>query len=614
MPIHSRSRVHGGVIALLLCGASASAAAQVAPQCAALPSTNQDASRVAELLAARVAPDAQLRTGAGSDELVAELQRASCRQGSVARLLPRTCAPLSGPNTLLELRTRFVQDALLLPVAARQGRATPSSDAERVLIATLTHVAEGGNWDAFLRRVLQLGSTRARSIDTCAATDALLAQGRALDAPIERAAMLLLLGRNQLASAPPKTKDLSALVQRFAAAEPPRALTATQVAAIKELAAAWPELDAPSRREAGDALSLLASSMHSAIELVSDSKADVAKTTTEFTQVEAALRALGTGELSAGLRTALALMGALDGETEVALDVLERIERFLRAPDDDARHRVLRSTALGLGSWADHVTADARIGAMRVSGANYHLAADLGLGYQDLNWGVEASGSARAYQSTTPNTFEDLDRYEGAAELWLATDANAAVRFDGRLSLGAFVYDSNRFLRDAQYDETSAFGRGALLGGVRYDGATTSGGLWLGGGVQQEFYDSFTFATLVSERRQTTRGHFVGRALGAVVLLPRWLVLRAALDASLFSITRMQIVETLGAGAANDAQTQFSELDVSGNLHLDLEALRFFGFVPGASVAADYFRRKADNDVESTLAPIVQLGIHRYQF
>lgn len=341
--------------------------------------------------------------------------------------------------------------------------------------------------------------------------------------------------------------------------------------------------------------------------------------------VEAALAAFAAGELDAALHAALSLTSSTP-ETRAAIErAVQAIRRAAHARDEAEVRRILRRLVSPLGPWSEGVLFDVNLGALSLTRADRsRFAGDLTLGYQGSSWGVAFLGALSAYDYQSDTLLSETERISGELDLWYA--AKGPLRVEGRVSAAFATFGTSRVDyagRDlgALDTEDSGMFRSALLAGLRDERSPTAAwGAWIGAGLQVEDYGSVSsdalggnFATL--DHTTTTTLLLEARLRAQLALIERLLVLRARADVKRYGITRDSLGVALTAGdfvVAHSAAAH-TQTEIVTRGFLDLEALRFGGFVPALSGGVDLFWLRGVES-RSTVVPVFGAGVRRVVF
>jgi hypothetical protein len=582
--------------------------------------------RLVELAARRVAPDENLRTGAMTSWLMRDLITRVCDDTHGRQWLPTACASLAGTEQpLLEFRRRLVRDvtelARVLQSTPRPANADPTARLIAALIATAIEspdwhhlgerlkAASGSTFDcsaptapplpaaaagdqvgaaaAILERLVSDGPDFGRKpehylrlVETELRASGVLAEGQALSAVETQAAQKLVaeLGRGQ------------ALVAKITK-QP------DDPAALRELVVSMAETVNLGMTIASNRPFLLPPGLVGALDALLGGQLVQA--------AEALSGAAGTGPLPAELRRAIGL----------GLD-------FLRAPDDEARKRLLASLILGLGPWTAAWIFDVNVGAVALGASDLRLAGDLTLGYNAQRWGVMGFGYAREYDLTSPVAVDETSEAGGRVEGWYAAELGERWRLEGRMTLGGFLYDTQTTQGPADVmftDQTSIMARGSLLAGIRYQKSDFAAGLWLGGGGQYEWYDPLVVSQNVTlTAHEDVQGEFDGRLRLQWEVLPNVIALRLRVDGSLFKLTRAQFAMVVdpstGTTRLSSAETSGTQVQISSRGFVDVTALRLFGFMPAVHGGLDYVSLQNGSVSTQKALPVFGAGIRRDVF
>jgi hypothetical protein len=340
-------------------------------------------------------------------------------------------------------------------------------------------------------------------------------------------------------------------------------------------------------------------------------------------EVTAALDALLNGQLSEAARLLASMAPPGSAPPPEVLKAIELTLDFLRAPDDDARQRVLRGLVLGLPPWTEPILFDLNVGTAVLASNDFRFAGDLTLGYNAGAWGVAAEGYLTEYDLTSSTVVDETSTGGGSMEAWYAGGGDSAWRWEGRFVGGGHVYDTQTTRGPADVfllDQTSILARGSLLAGLRYQTTGFAAGLWLGGGGQYEWYDpsAFGFASMTFNTNEELQAEGAGRLRLEWHVWPEWIAVRARVNATAFRLTRAQTTEVFNmatnATTTTTAEALSTQVEVSSRLFLDAEVATVFGFVPGINAGLDYVRLQSGSAVSEKALPVLSAGVRREVF
>jgi hypothetical protein len=571
-----------------------------------------------EALSQRLASDSSLRTGAGVDLLVGELVGHVCAEPGVRQWLPASCglAPGRDAAALLQLRRRLLADLVTLPrrMAERQGSLSAQSAELRATLALLSAALSP---DPLWQLAEQLAPASASACELPAlepppAADVaaragqllqrLLADGKKLDRPasyyedVTRRELMRLRGEATLS---PETLAASA--------ELTRALLAVASAAGTDATA----LEARLRQ--------LATLLQAALRAVAPTSQPVALSTSGIELAQAALR----GELELVASRALAFAQTASGSrvSETQARAIDTAVRFALARDEEEAKRIVRGLIIPLPRWSESILFDLNGDLPSLDRGDFRVVGDALLGYNGKRWGITGQGSVAEYDFSVDNQIAETSAFDGGLESGLALGLGETGRT--KLELRAFgkgaLYDTNHTGAGRSLsDESSVMGRGGLLASLRYQpGERFAGGLWLGGGVQYEVYDTADFADGSFESNNTeTLGLFLNaRARLELAIVPRWLVSRLRVDAQRYELTRSVLAETFSDNnMSSSSQLSAEQTEIKARLFLDAEVARFGGFVPSVNAGFDSAFFSSDAESYSSFVPVFGVGIRRDAF
>ncbi len=325
--------------------------------------------------------------------------------------------------------------------------------------------------------------------------------------------------------------------------------------------------------------------------------------------VEAA-RALVVADLRAGVIAALALL-----DPSVAEGALGRAARLLTAADPVAALR-----AELLGPWAEPLIFDfaANVPYLDVGNLDFAFDGHLLLGYQWARWGLSGRAAVHAYDLVTDAQVADTTQPEGELHLWGSTAPGGPWAFEGRLELGASLYDTTVIPvggADGRVfaEETSTTFRGALLLGVRHVAPRRALALWLGAGGQLEDYSGLSVdarARVRDETRESSGLLLRGRLRAQQDLLGDILSLRLAVDLVRHDLQRAAVSVSFDTREVDAVE----QIELRARLALDWRAAALFGFVPGLDVGLDWVRVDDAGGSTQTLVPLAGVGLRRVSF
>ncbi|MCB9609970.1 MAG: hypothetical protein H6716_25500 [Polyangiaceae bacterium] len=307
----------------------------------------------------------------------------------------------------------------------------------------------------------------------------------------------------------------------------------------------------------------------------------------------------------------------LPTSVETSLEVLYGVAV---ASDEAQAKRAIAKAVLDLGPWADHFLLDLNLGAASLSDRGYTFAGDALLGYQVEAFGGDARGALYEYDLGDANSFLQISQREVGVEGWLGL-GSPQWTFEARIE-GKYVYlDSTRLDPGGDFlDETSNLARGLLLLGLRAQPATTAAvGAWVGGGYQYEDYSPLLVSTtqqvLLSDETRSTLV-LEARLRAQLDVWPRYLALRARADFVRYSVGRQTESTLLQPGSVQNSQSaeEVTTTELHARGFLDIEAARFFGFVPGLFGGVDYLSIESDASSVSGTSPVFGAGVRQVSF
>lgn len=582
--------------------------AEAALPCAATELPAGDASRLVKALAERGAASSELDTGAAGDELVSVLTASVCAAPDRARFLVATCAPSRGGG-LAELRRRVLVDSLRAPAAALDERLASLSEEQRVLarvaLAALDGALRGLTPEEFADRLARDSGVLGFRCgpDGPPVRDELTLAGRVLARVLEASPALV----------HPPAQLLPLVVDTVrAGGHTPIPLDRAEhwlghlrfaVIAVHQA------------RDPGAQVTALARLAAVSLGLVTDHVPRVP------TSLAATVTPLAQGDLPAAV-TAVADLARDLGAGDLALGGLARAARLASARTQDEAERAVRGLLLGLGPWSDPWLFDVDAVVPRLDSDEFRVGGGLLLGYSGKGWGVAARGSLYDYDFQRGSVIRQTESAGGGLDGWFTL--GTTVRFEGRGSFAAQLYNTDAFAPATTAifaDETSVMGRGTLLAGLRVEpGERFAFGVWAGGGLQIESYsrDALVGQTFTDDSQDNTALRFEGRLRLHYLVVPRWLALRAQIDAQTFQITRNAAAARYdGTGTVSYDQTAstLNETEAHARAFVDAEALRVLGFVPALTGGFDYFATSGGGaPSESTVVPVAGIGVRRTSY
>lgn len=272
---------------------------------------------------------------------------------------------------------------------------------------------------------------------------------------------------------------------------------------------------------------------------------------------------------------------------------------------------------------------DGNVGALGFKGfSDVSFAGSATLGYSTPRLGLIGNGSFSAYLLENSQKSIDYRRFEGQGEGWFLTkkeSSDSSLRFELRASGGGINYSntvkippsgSQRFL-----DEDIWLGRGTLFVGLWYDRRkedenTLHFEMQAGGGFQYIFMDERLEATNTGNNgnlNQVDKEVLSLQAQGRLALrwrfLPGTLRFRAHARGYFFSLSENNLVNV--NGKASFVSEDATRIELFSKAFLDVEALSFFGFTPGAYGGADYVSASSNSESLSTFVPSVGVGLFK---
>jgi hypothetical protein len=292
-----------------------------------------------------------------------------------------------------------------------------------------------------------------------------------------------------------------------------------------------------------------------------------------------------------------------------------------------ARARSLALTALVLplfsssparaadGEW----TVDVGAGVPRLKSGDLKLAGDLTLGYAAEAWFLEVHGHVGWFDLETEALRSDNLRTGGSLGAgYLSGSHDSDLRFEARLAARVDYYDATDVVlsRGQDFtDQTSLFVGGSLLVGLRlFERGPLALRVLVGAGPQLESYSTLRVGsanTLADVERASLRPE--ARLSLRWTALPDLLSLRLRARGSRFEITRDSALVRFDPGqvATAASSTTLTQTEVSLRLFVDVDLLRFGGFVPSLFAGADWISTGDEDGSANALVPVGGLNLTR---
>lgn len=623
-----------------------------------------------ETAARRLVSDADLETGALGNELVTQAWTVLCYETDVEAWLPSLCAPMNDDQALLALRKRVIADIARLPSTALD-RFAPQLPPEaretlRLTAAVLDTITQSFELYHLAKRMAHdtVSDVNAAVRNPCSLNDPEPPlRRRARESVAQVVSERLYQGQQLGVPGAPNAAQLDPMVlasrvllrvlQDGPALDRPDAYYAQVMENELRRALGNPGWAlSPLQRQAAEALMRAiraAKAIQARMPGSPDPRADLVELARTFASVVEHAASLAMNRHIAPPPAVVDLVAALvNGQLERALDVaaslvpqvrngpvvspraLSTLRKAIQLASvlkgEDAR-RVAFGMLVPVGPWSERYLFDINGGALKLEKGDLAFAGDGGLGYNADGWGGFARGEFGAYQLSTPEVFATTRQGGGSLEAWMLLADDGVWRFEGRLSAGAHFYRTTQTVlvrspvsNDFFTDERSTMGRGQLMAGIRYQpDMVFAVGLWAGGGVQYEHYQPLNLAsnatTIALEDDRTTNYLFTGRLQAQYRVLPGWLALRLRGDAKVFRIKREDLKIEVGTAVTTEsAVTRWTQLEASGRLFVDGDALRAMQFVPGIYGGLDAYVLSSDAGTERTVVPVVGVGVRRDVF
>ncbi len=593
----------------------------------------ESSSPLLDALAQRVAPNARLQTGVATDALVRELQKKLCGEPSVREWLPATCAPLPGRDTLIELRRRIVQDAVLLALKAAN-EAPPMADQTEALrlvsalmVGSLESV-EPYHLAARMAGAMPPGPDGQPCTEGGGPVELPPGNGDKAKVAARILGTLSLDGPDFSRPSQHYARVVARVLQEEGVLAPDQALTAEQEVPVGRLVTAL-----GNARDVGQRLRREPADEALARSLLTDWAVIVQEAMTLAVGRTYQLPPAWPGVLDALVaadvaRMAEAVVSMVPDTTPVPAKVIRAIDfavRFAAAETDAERKRLLGRYLVGLAPWTEPILFDINLGTVivDVKSLNAEFAGDLAIGYNAGLGGGIIRGSAYGYEYSEQGVSSSNTYRVGAdIEGWIAP-GNDEIKADFRLKAGYARFDTDvageAAGNDAFSDETSDTGRATLLAGVRLTPSSRFAiGAWGGGGGQFEDYNALVVDAnndVFIDDGQKLTAKADGRLRMQATIWPRVLVGRLRADLEWFKLSTTGFELDALAGTSVPVTVELQQLEIETRAFIDLEAARFVGFVPSINAGVNYISvSSSDGPSESTVVPVIAAGVRRDVF
>jgi hypothetical protein len=306
-----------------------------------------------------------------------------------------------------------------------------------------------------------------------------------------------------------------------------------------------------------------------------------------------------------------------------AIDVADSLAR---ATSDDELRRAARDMLLPLPPWIDRWVLDVNLAPPVSKDANgeshTQLNGDLTAGYNGERIGFLVHGDASYFDLSESRNDALTERYAGNVDLWGLFDVSPVVRLEPRFSGGAIYYGT--LASDAtatvpvQTNQDSIFGRAVGSIGARIQpGARVAFYASLGAGGQYEDYYRVVQTALgeqgtVFNAAATVR--YEARVRAQITVVPEIVSLRARADFNAFDMRRADRAVTFSLGKVTLAEqgvTDITQLELFARAFIDVDAARFFGFVPAVHGGVNAFVLSSSGESASAVVPVAGIGIRR---
>jgi hypothetical protein len=325
-------------------------------------------------------------------------------------------------------------------------------------------------------------------------------------------------------------------------------------------------------------------------------------------------RAARAGDIVAVCEALIAADASLSPVTTRALRVSARLADAKTL--DDAKAAAIEAL-VHLPPWTERWIVDVS-GLVPDATGDFKLDGEASLGWNGEAWGALVRGGRITGEYTTSGDSVSLvRRTDASADVWGVVRASDALRLELRGEAGYVGYQTASTSATSSELERARMLRGAAIAGVRLaPSARVALGLWAGGGIQREAYDTLEVSdlstNLPSVREWTARA--LGRVRAQWDTVPGWIAMRARADVNVFALTRRTNALTVGetVAATHEVVTAVS-LDATIRVACDIEKLAIAGFRPSV-VAGLNVVSVTGADGGSGVTPVFGLGVRRESF
>lgn len=584
-----------------------------AANCASLPNTE---AVLVSRLESQLGPAPVNDIGPLGETLVAELRGQLCADYAVSQALPNTCTASYG--SVSTLRAALVADVLVAPKAALSQQLSSLSAEQRVAVGFLASLTGGVEPAEVSHRVaVALGYV---ANEQCAPP---VVSGS--DPVGSAVALVWALSQNTQTSLLRGQEPTEALIaQTLTTLRGGAPLTAVEVEMARAVAKqslstfAWYRTYAanPSDQQALTQLLLAEFTLYQQALTLTHGYA-VTLPLEAWGVVSAVLNANVDGALEQLNQWLVARAQLQSGVVEAGQTAL----RFLRASTSEEAERIVRGQVLGLGPWSEKVLFSASGGVPQLQSDNFNVVGEGMLGYNDDAWGVIGGGGVSVLEFESDEYVASIAKFFGNGDTWFSLQLGERTKLDFRANFDFTLFDSETIVIGDEIvfaEETNLMLRGNGLLGLRHQGSNFGIGAWAGGGAQFEFYDPLVSNDAGVQIEETTSrsGMAVARARLQWGFLEDVLALRMSADWKLYSLTRVS--ETIDSTADEilvQSDESATQLEAIARGFLDVEAARFFDFVPGAGVGVDHYELAVEGqETQVVTIPVYMVGVRRTAF
>lgn len=256
-------------------------------------------------------------------------------------------------------------------------------------------------------------------------------------------------------------------------------------------------------------------------------------------------------------------------------------------------------------------------GIPKLDGGDVRVAGDAKLGYESRDLSVVAWTAVRYFDLTSRIGTSDSVDASGAVEgSFLSGDERSRVRAQVGLSAGAAYVDTTTLTRGVaagptrfgDYDSFLARAAATVALRARVDRTTLVLSASLGG--QYETYDSTSVDArgVAFESPDTVTVQARGRLDMRHRVVSEIVSVRARAEVASFALTRESLVLENGGGATLTS-SMTRQLLLVGQVFVDLDVLRFAGFVPAAFGRVDHVSFSGGGADAATTVPVLGVGL-----